>query len=53
MKGKTYSDALRDSCGRRQPPVSLRLSRAKRLFKSGQISEDEYAGIRERILAAV
>ncbi len=55
VKGKTYSDALRgfDSCGSRMPTISYRLSRAKRLFKSGQISEDEYAGIRERILAEV
>ena len=55
VKGKTYSDALRgfDSCGSRMPTISYRLSRAKRLFKSGQISEDEYAGIRKRILAEV
>lgn len=54
VKEKTSSDAIRGLYrGGHQPPISLRLARAKRLFMSGQISEGEYAGIRERILAEV
>lgn len=52
-KGAVYSDALHgyDSCGCRLPTVAQRLMRADRLLKSGLISAQEHAGLRERILA--
>ena len=52
-KGAVYSDSLHgyDSCGCRLPTFAQRLMRADRLLKSGLISAQEHAGLRERILA--
>ena len=53
--GATCSDAMRGhyDWGCHTPSVSQRLAHAKRLLRAGQISAEEYSGLRERILEQV